>query len=182
MKKALFLAILGMLCHGGNVNAQGSYIGPQLGFFKSSDGDNTNIYAGGALRLKLSPGFGIEGSIGYRQEKFANDAITVKNWPIMVTGMLHIVPMVYGAVGFGWYNTTVDYDAEKLGIVLADDSETTRDVGWHFGGGVELPLGASNLLAADIRYVFLDYGFESIPGRDVNSNFYVITAGLFFGL
>ena len=62
-------------------------------------------------------------------------------------------------------------------------SETKQQFGWHFGGGVELPLGSVGKLVGDIRYVFLNYNFKSFPGsNDVNSNFYVITAGILFGL
>jgi opacity protein-like surface antigen len=86
--------------------------------------------------------------------------------------------MIYGAMGFGWYNTTFDY-AEVT--TIAD--ETVQKIGWHFGGGVELPVGPKFKLTADIRYVFLNYDFKEIPGSgDISSNFYVITAGLLFGL
>lgn len=51
------------------------------------------------------------------------------------------------------------------------------------GGGVELPVGATSKFTADIRYIFLDYKFEQIPGSGgVDSNSYVITAGFLFGL
>jgi hypothetical protein len=60
--------------------------------------------------------------------------------------------------------------------------ETQQEFGWHFGGGVELPLGGSTKLAGDVRYVFLNYNFDKIPGVQVDRDFYVITAGLLFGL
>ncbi len=48
---------------------------------------------------------------------------------------------------------------------------------------MELPVGENLKLTGDIRYVFLDYDFEDIPGSDdIDSNFYVITAGFLFGL
>lgn len=164
------------------VNAQSISLGPQLGYQKARDADQGNFMGGAALRFKLIPAIGVEAAINYRQEKFANDALTVRSWPLMATGLIYPVPIVYGAMGFGWYNTTFDYDQSKFPLQVVDD-ETKREVGWHFGGGLELPVGSKSKFTADIRYVFLDYKFTQIPGSgDVNSNFYVITAGFLFGL
>lgn len=164
------------------VNAQSISLGPQLGYQKARDADQGNFMGGAALRFKLIPAIGIEAAINYRQEKFANDALTVRSWPLMATGLIYPVPIVYGAMGFGWYNTTFDYDQSKFPLQVVDD-ETKREVGWHFGGGLELPVGSKSKFTADIRYVFLDYKFAQIPGSgDVNSNFYVVTAGFLFGL
>jgi hypothetical protein len=160
------------------VNAQSLSIGPQLGYYKTQDADKGSFMGGAALRLKLM-GLGVEGSINYRQEKYENGALTVRSWPVMVTGLMYPLPFVYGAVGAGWYNTTLHYDP-KLFPLLKD--VTTRKVGWHFGGGVELPLGPVKL-TGDVRYVFLNYDFKGIPGgMKLKSNFYVITAGFLFVL
>ena len=88
------------------------------------------------------------------------------------------IPMVYGAMGMGWYNTTIDYDQTVLPML---DDDTAQEIGWHFGGGVEVPVEAVKL-TGDVRYVFLDYDFEEFPGSEnAESNFYVITAGVLFG-
>jgi opacity protein-like surface antigen len=161
-------------------NALGIGIGPQVGYFRVQDADQGNFTGGAAVRLKLVPFLGAEASIGYRQEKYVDGLLTVRSWPVMVTGLIYPFPMIYGAMGFGWYNTTIDYDESRLPLLK---DETMQKVGWHFGGGVELPLGSSVKLTADIRYVFLNYDFKEIPGHgDMSSNFYVITAGLLFGL
>ncbi len=162
------------------VNAQGVYLGPQLGYQRATDADQGNLMGGVAWRFKLTPSFGLEASINYRQETYANDALTVRNWPIMVTGLFYPLPIIYGAIGAGWYSVTFDYNQDK--IPLAQD-ETTQEFGWHFGGGVELPISPSFIVTSDIRYVFLNYNFDEIPGvGDMNSNFFIITAGLLFNL
>jgi len=162
------------------VNAQSISLGPQVGYYKVQDADKGSYMGGVAVRLKLIPVIGAEGSINYRQEKYADGAVTVRSWPVMVTGLVYPLPFVYGAMGAGWYNTTIDYDQNKLPSVK---DETTQKIGWHFGGGVELPVGPSFKLTADIRYVFLNYDFNKVPGRDdLKSNFYVITVGFLFGL
>ncbi len=168
-----------------SVAAQGGIgFGPQVGFYKSQDADGARVMGGAALRLKFSEVLGVEGSINYREEEYGNGFVSVKSWPVMVTGLLYPIPMVYGAIGAGWYSTTIDYDFPPgfLGSPTIITSETKQEFGWHFGGGVELPLGSAAKLVGDIRYVFLNYDFENVPGNGVSSNFYVITAGLLFGL
>ena len=181
MKRFLFVAVFIMLI-APQAGAQSIKIGPQIGFQKATDADEGRFMFGGAARVKLIPFLGVEGAIGYRQEKFANDALTVRTWPVMVTGLIYPLPVVYGAIGVGWYNTTFDYDQSRFPSQGIAD-ETQQEFGWHFGGGVELPVGQKFKLTADFRYVFLNYDFKAIPGfGDLDSNFYVITAGFLFGL
>lgn len=98
----------------------------------------------------------------------------------MVTGLIYPLPIVYGAMGAGWYNVTYDYDQSRLPLFT---DETTQKFGWHFGGGVELPVGSSIKITGDVRYVYLNYDFKEIPGSSgLKSNFVVITVGLLFGL
>jgi opacity protein-like surface antigen len=163
------------------VSSQSLNIGPQLGFQKATDADEGRFMFGGAVRARLMPLLGVEGSVGYRQEKFANDALTVKSWPLMVTGLIYPVPIFYGAMGAGWYNTTFDYDQSQFSSTIKD--KTTQEFGWHFGAGVEVPVGETSQLTVDFRYVFLNYDFETIPGSgDIDSNSYIVTAGFLFGL
>lgn len=167
--------------------AQGSVgIGPQIGMYKVRDVEGFKFMGGAALRMKLSGGLGIEGSINYRAEDYGGSgggSVSVKSWPVMVTGLLYLFPAAYGAIGAGWYNTTMVYNLPPGYSGLPYASTTNQEFGWHFGGGAELPLGPAMKLTGDIRYVFLDYNFENFPGTEgVNSNFYVVTAGLLFGL
>ncbi len=179
MKKvSLMLGLAALMAT--QVHAQSIGIGPQVGYFRAKDADEGNFTGGAALRLKMTPFLGVEASIGYRQEQYADDLLTVRSWPVMITGLIYPLPIIYGAMGFGWYNTTFDYDQVSLPL-LKDD--TVQKVGWHFGGGMELPIGTKIKLTTDIRYVFLDYDFEEVPGSgDMSSNFYVITAGILFAL
>jgi opacity protein-like surface antigen len=160
-------------------NAQSLKIGPQVGYQKAKDADDGKLMGGAALRLKLTSALGVEGAINYRQEKFNNGTLTVRSWPVMVTGLVYPLPIVYGAVGTGWYNTKFDF--EPAGGA-AGIEERKQDVGWHFGGGVELPLGNGMKLGGDIRYVFLNYDFDKVPGVQVDRDFYVATVGFMFGL
>lgn len=155
-------------------------VGPQVGFFKSKDADDARVMFGGAVRLKVSEAIGLEASLNYREEEYRNGSVTVKSWPVMVTGLVYPVPMIYGAIGLGWYNSAVDVNVAP-GVVFT--SETMQKFGWHFGGGVELPVGSIAKLVGDVRYVFLDYNFQAVPGSNaISSNFYVIDVGLLFAL
>lgn len=176
MFKKMFFVFALVALVSSQVNAQGIRLGPQVGYYKTQDADDGRFLFGAALRLKLSSALGVEGAINYRQEKYGNDALTVRSWPILVTGMFYPLPIVYGAVGAGWYNTTFDLDAPGV------KNETKQEFGWHFGAGVELPIGGSSRLTGDLRYVFLDYSFDNIPFQQVDSNFYMISAGFLFGL
>lgn len=161
-------------------------IGPQLGFFKSGDSDDGNLMYGLALRVRLTPVLGFEGSVDYRQEKYANGRITARTWPVLLTGHLFVIPMVHGSAGIGWYNTTFDYGSD-----LADEDlgeETKQQFGWHLGGGLELPMGTSATLKGELKYHFLDYELERLGNTqvedlgDINSNFWSISVGVLFGL
>ncbi len=181
MRTAMVIALVAVLGWS-TAPAQTAHLGPELGIYNAQGADNSKLMGGLALRVKLSPALGIEGSVNYRQEDYADGRVTVRSWPVMVTGLLYPLPVVYGAMGAGWYNTTFEYDRSAPG--LADyGSETKQQFGWHFGGGLELPLGNRSRLIGDIRYVYLNYDFKTIPGNpNLNSDFYVITLGVLFGL
>ena len=169
------------------VKAQNAYIGPQLGWQKAADADNSKFMIGGAFRIKLSPSFGMEGSINYRQEKYNNGAVTVTSWPVMITGLLYPINIIYGAIGVGWYNSSFEYAPTILSLG-SSRTETEQKFGWHFGAGVEIPLSGSenspnSILTADLRYVFLNYDFQKMPGSPgLKSDFVVFTVGLLFNL
>ena len=181
MFKATVFVVLFAVCIASQVDAQNMSLGPQIGYQRAEDADEGRFMYGGAFRAKLLPALGTEASIHYRQEEYADGILTVRSWPVMVTGLVYPFPLLYGAIGFGWYNLTLDY-SDTLNALGLDD-QTKQRVGWHFGGGVEVPFATGARLTGDIRYVFLDYEFEDIPGKeDLSSDFYVITVGFLFDL
>jgi opacity protein-like surface antigen len=164
----------------GILSAQGIGVGPVIGYQKASDADEGRLMYGAALRLKLSPGLGLEGSINYRQEKYADGLLTVKSWPVMASALLYPLPNVYGVLGGGWYNTTYEFDQNQLPML---NNKTKQEFGWHMGGGVEFPFSTTSKIIGDIRYVFIDYDIEELVQiNGVQNNFYVITVGLLIGI
>ncbi len=159
--------------------------GPQLGIYKVQELDGVELMGGAALRLKLTDLLGIEASINYREEEYGGGSARLKSWPVMVTGLVYPIPFVYGAIGAGWYSTSIQYNFPSgfLGGPSSIASESKQEFGWHFGGGAEFPVGSFAKVVGDIRYVFLNYDFSRLPGSDgVNSNFYIVTAGFLFNL
>ena len=180
MKKITVLLLILLLPT--SVLAQASFkLGPRGGYYKSLDADDGKMFFGGAARLMLAPAIGVEASIDYRQEEYRNGVATVKSWPVMVTGLIYPLPVVYGLIGAGWYNSKVSYDIQVLEITI--EEETTQDFGWHFGLGADIPLSYSVSLVGDVRYVYLNYDFEHLPGSEkIDVDFYAITVGLLFEL
>jgi hypothetical protein len=164
-------------------NAQvGLSIGPHLGIQKAQDADESNYLFGGTLRAKFAA-LGAEGSISYRQEDYENGAVTVKSWPVTASGLIYPVPIIYGALGAGWYNTTFDFN--DVYNTAGFDDRTEQEFGWHLGAGLELPLSPRTKLFGDVRWVFLDYELENLPSvvvEEVNADFYSINAGVLFGI
>src|SRR5512135_3742173 len=85
-------------------------LGPEIGMFKSRDADDAKMMGGLAARYRIAEGLGVEGSISYRSEDYSNGYVSAKSWPVMVTGLIYPIDIVYGAIGAGWYNTTIDYN------------------------------------------------------------------------
>ncbi len=178
MKKIITIFVLSIILLSESFG-QGFSFGPQLGYYKSKGADEGTMMYGGAIRLRLSSGIGLEASVNFRSESYEDNAYVVTSYPIMASAMIYLLPIVYGTIGAGWYNSEIDYSSQWNAYGLKD--ATRQDFGWHFGAGGELPLGIITL-AADIRYVFIDYGFDKLPGKEIDSNFYVITAGVFINL
>jgi len=184
--KTFFICLILTAAYAVTASAQGGVgFGPQIGFFKAQSADQPRGIGGAVLRVKFSDVFGIEGSINYREEQYGGGAVDVKTWPVMMTALVYPVPIIYGALGAGWYNTSISYNVPPglLGGATSVSSETKQQFGWHFGGGLELPVLPSVKLVGDLRYVFLNYNFKSFPGSNgTNSNFYVMSVSLLFGL
>jgi len=172
MKTKTLLLLSFILCISSNYFAQSISLGPQLGFVKSTDADQTSLMPGLAARLSLL-GFGVEGSIYYKTEDLRNGSVKTKSYPINITLLWKVLPLIHAEGGIGWYNTKID-DSNILDAVR---SETKNGTGYHIGAGVELPLGGISL-TADIRYVFLDIASST----SFKSNFTVILIGAQFTL
>jgi hypothetical protein len=184
VSRLLFVSAL-LITGFGSAAAEGfAAFGPQVGFYKLQGSNVSSTMGGLAMSLRLSEHLGVQGSINYREEKYLNGSIQTQSWPVLLTGQYFLSPHIFGLIGTGWYNTSVEYHYPSInppGTIVVE--ERKQEFGWHFGGGIELPLGLGTKITSDIKYVFLDYEFNNFPGAGgVNNNFYVISVGFLFGL
>lgn len=153
-------------------------VGPQVGYYKASDADNPSVMSGATLRLRLANAIAVEASINYRREYYHNEAISLKSWPVLLTVLLYPVRYIYGMAGVGWYNSRIAY-SKDLNLF---GNKSSQKFGWHFGAGVEMPFTKKVKLATDFRYTFLNYDF-GVPGtKNISSDYFLMSAGLFFKL
>lgn len=169
MKKLFSVIILVIIA--GTISAQSIAIGAQGAYTKSTDAEGV-IMPAAAVRIGLG-GLEVEGSIGYKADKYEGGAIKTTTYPIMLTGFLGLLPFIHLEAGIGWYNKKIEY---------AGASETYSNIGYHAGAGAEIPLG-NLILTGDIRYVIDKTEFNSArTTSDLESNFYMIVVGLMFKL
>lgn len=174
MKKVISVIILIIIA--GTISAQSIAIGAQGAYVKSQDADAV-IMPNAAVRIGLG-GLKVEGSIGYKSDKYLDGDIKTTSYPFMITGFLNLLPIIHVEAGIGWYNTKIEYSGLYAGI----PSETSRDIGYHAGAGLEIPLG-NLIVTGDIRYVIEKTKMEHVQNTsDLKSNFYMIVVGLMFKL
>lgn len=161
--------------------------GPRLGYYKAQDADEGNFYYGLQTRLRFGAVLGAEGAIEYRagQEYGFDDlGYSVKTNSVPVTASLMLFAPLsesispYGLAGIGAYFTNYNYSdgAEDLGF--SDDS--SFNLGYHLGFGVELPFNDNTAISVDYRYLFLnpDDNQESFDDASFSGNNF--TASLMF--
>lgn len=178
IKKVLFLfVIIAMIAT--TTNAQKLMLGPQLGYFAASEeGQDGSLLFGAAARLKFGS-LGVEGAINYRSESADEGGVETDAsfFPVLISGMLYPLPIIYGTAGIGYYNWKIE--TSYMGQSFEADGS---DIGYHVGAGAEIPLG-NLVLSADLKYVFMKYDLDfSGITSEVEANGFIINATLFFKL
>jgi opacity protein-like surface antigen len=139
--------------------AQGFGIGARMAWVRSDvDLDVDSVrFIGGQIRLGLSQRLGVEVSLDRHSEslEILNEKVT--ETPIQASLLLRLgggsfSPYLLG--GPGWYRRTVE------AIEGPELSVSTREFGWHAGGGLEIRLGKHAGIHGDYRYTFLDFNDE----------------------
>jgi len=170
-----------------NVAASESSIllGPRVGYYKTFDSDEGNLFGGGALRLMFTRGLGAEVAADYHSEDAISDVLDVRTIPVTASAIVSIFPAIYLAGGLGWYHTSFAWDdeAEALGF----EDKTERNFGYQFGGGLMLGGAESGRPAVmlDARWHFLDEGtfenqVENMELDEIDADFWSANAGLMF--
>ncbi len=133
------------------VGDQGFSFGPRGSYFKPKDADSGSYSAGVQARAHLTPVLGLEGSIDYRKDKYAND-VSVKTYPVQASLLAYLAPhspiSPYLLGGTGWYFTRVSGPSVE--------TQTDNRFGLHAGGGLEAMLNESLSLDGSYRYIWLE--------------------------
>jgi len=156
----------------------GFSIGPAGGYLKARGADRGTWFAGAQARLRILNILAAEASITFHQSRYEGGDVIVTQYPVQLTAMLYIIPVgpvrPYILGGVGWYYTRIDY---KDSLSAINDT-TEHFFGVHLGAGVELMLGKSASLDADVRYIFINATNQQVINRDFN--YWQVTFGLNF--
>jgi opacity protein-like surface antigen len=154
--------------------------GPRVGFYKPSDADEGKFFGGLQARLRVLPFLGIEGSVDYHETNFSNNLVQVRTYPVMVSGLLYFYPnpvvSPYLLAGVGWHFQDIEIRGSS------PSTERSHQFGGQVGGGLDIPLGESMILDADIRYIFLDFNDDvnTRAGTALSADSVAATLGLTF--
>ncbi len=148
--------------------AQGFGVGARMAWITSDvDADADSVrFTGGQIRLGLSGRLGAELSMDRRSEssELLNQKVT--ETPIQASLLMRLAGgnfSPYLLAGPGWYNRKVEV------IEGSDPGVSTREFGWHAGGGIEIRLGKHFGIHGDYRYTFLDFGDDDDDDDDDGS-------------
>ncbi|MBK6879251.1 MAG: porin family protein [Elusimicrobia bacterium] len=133
------------------VGDTGFSIGPRASYFKAKDAEEGSYSAGVQARAHLTPVLGVEGSIDYRKDKYAND-VSIKTYPVQASLLAYLVPhspiSPYLLGGTGWYFTRVSGGTAE--------TQTDNRFGLHAGAGLEARLNEFLSVDGSYRYVWLE--------------------------
>lgn len=138
--------------------AQTFSIGPRVSLVQPDPAVDvaSDRYAGGALRMKLSPRTAIELAMDWRSTTSDDATVRVRDYPVQASLLVFPVraalsPYLVG--GAGWYSQNMQ--ALEDGAVIAE--QTVRRLGYHGGFGAEIRMGRRAALFADYRYTFIRF-------------------------
>jgi opacity protein-like surface antigen len=147
-------------------------LGVHGGAFSARDGD-TGGFGGAHARLRLLPFLGLEAAASIGEASFPQD-VTIREVPIQFSALLYLIPFgplqLYVAGGAGYY----DLHVEPKGL----SAHTDDQVGYHGGGGLDLPLGRGLVLNVDGRYQVLEDKVTGRPGQRLDLDGWQVRGGL----
>ncbi|HUX06665.1 MAG TPA: porin family protein [Acidobacteriota bacterium] len=132
---------------------------------KSATQDDERVFAWGLhARARISPRLALEGSVDFRSETI--DDVTISLYPMQFSALFYLLPAsgagIYGLFGLGWTRVSVDGDFFGEG---AEDGE----ISYHWGFGIEVPMGGASTFFADVRYLNLDLNISKILNPDFDT-------------
>lgn len=148
---------------------------PSLGMTRTpTNGDDTQLSYGLAVRGNIAPMLAAEIGVGYRKDELLSGTVESTQWPVTASLWAKPLPMFYVGGGAGWYNTTLKYPQAPL---LA--SETSQKFGVHLGGGISMPM-VPGIASLDLngRYVYLGDQASQLPPNNYKADFWTTSLGV----
>ena len=164
MRSIGLLAIVALVASAAPANAQGFGVGGRMAWVTSDDSvDEDSVrFVGGQVRF-MGRRLGLEVSMDRHSESFEALNEKVTESPIQASLLLklgggRLSPYLLG--GPGWYRRKVEL------LDDADQNVSTREFGWHAGGGLEILAGRHFGIHGDYRYTFLDFDDDDEEDED----------------
>lgn len=143
-------------------------LGLVAGYLRAPDADRGTWTAGIQARGHLSPALAVEGAVTYHQNRYGDGDAQVTQLPVQVSALIYPLPNAqfspYLVGGGGWYYSKISYE----GALSGRPNETENTYGTHAGAGLEIRLGSSVMIGADLRTVFLRARSSAFQSGDFN--------------
>lgn len=153
-------------------------LGAAVGFLDSRGADRGTWFAGVQGRLHFLKYFAAEGAITFHEDRYESGDVHVTQYPVQVSGMIYPFPegefRPYALAGVGWYYTRITYTGTFTGIT----NQTDHTFGEHAGAGLEIRLGPSTSIDADLRYIWLNPSSRVVNRSDFD--YWQVTGGINF--
>lgn len=148
---------------------------PSVGIARSTEGGDSRLYTGMALRTGLAPFVQADLGVAYRKEQFAGSTGSATTWPVTASLWLAPIPFVYAGGGVGWYHTSFSFEGVPLAGSLA---ATDQSFGSHVGGGMRMPLAPMIGLDLNARYVILKNSSDAGVPSNYDPKFWSVALGV----
>jgi opacity protein-like surface antigen len=143
-------------------------LGVVSGYLRAHNTDQGTWFLGVQARMHFGM-FAAEASIQYHRDQYQGGGVVVYQYPVQLSAFLYPIPegpvRPYILGGVGWYYSDVDY---RGALSLTNSDRTDNIFGEHLGAGVDLYLGPTVSVDADLRYIFLNPTTDQVIGRAFN--------------
>jgi opacity protein-like surface antigen len=156
-------------------------LGPSYGCYRTGDsgGWNDRIGVGSRLRYRW---WGADVEVHYKNERYFNDLVWVRSWPLTVSLLAFPFKFAYAGGGFGTYELYVDYNQSIPGLENLQNASRRR-AGFHLCAGVEANMTKTSAVTVEMRYSWIDYRLAPLPDvSSVDTNALSLNATVYFKL
>jgi len=170
---AFGLLVFALLLLAGLATARAGEFVPSIGYSRTPESDKNQMIYGLSLRGAGSRRMTSELAVGYRNEGYSGGDMTVRTIPVTLSAWMAPSRTIYVGGGLGYY-----FMAQKYAASLSLGEQTSHQLGYHWGGGILLPMGAKSALDLQYRNVRLERQDTGLPGGSFDPSFWSVSAGI----